>query len=1379
MNNNINNTNNTNNISSFMTKEFFNNITNELYLSDNIDKKFYLDIIDQFMFITSLSLSNLNKFTSGISNENDSKNIIYSSIFNLGAINYENIIKNLESKTYANDLYIINVSWVQTISLSDEIDIKEKNFINILGMDYKIFIITMSYHKFFNNLNLLFDYRSEKEKNTNFLGINPIIIFKGLHLGNIINLFKLNNISLNGGSISRRHKLTIAQYRLAIFTDLLDLFNNSKEEFFDMYKENLFTSSKYDRENDSIISSELNPYISQYKIINKYLNLSLSKKILESLISDANSIYDKSKNEMVNLESNISKNSGDINDYKYKITDLKLKIVEGISQKHKASLTGRIKNIRFEIDKLTHDNEKYRVEISGLNKKISGKLNELNKSKMNLDIILKNMTQINSEIIKVSNNNTKSSNSQTLDSIGKRHYHFLTKNKYRNFSTLNLKNKNRGFVTSIENKGIIKKLNLDMGSPIFLELLRILNNSPLDVNTQTKIEQFLINQGSILLKKRMDQNLDLNYYKINPNILAYLNKSIGELEKILDNYRENLNTIVNKNKTEMVEFILISHLNNEVIISQLLGRLLRIISNNNLFNKNTNCTELAEDLGQSLVYSFYSQEYNKWVNNFSKDTNGKVNVNNKNTSLSQFINKFYLDLSKSISDPVLINMGLKLLNFLEEVNLMYTDIYVLSKDHKNHIYVANPSILELIGKNSDLLSISYKIPMIVKPKDYGRDLEKGIDILGGYLLNDKEYVSPLIIKNSELKEQSYIKNKNIIFEAANNLSSVGYKINTAVLEFILDNGLIYDLFTDFNFKHPLEIKKNKKQKLTLLENKILDGFLSRKQLEKNILGLAFIFKNVPEFFIPVRIDNRGRIYCMADYLNYQGIELAKSLLLFSKGEKINKSDKQSIDYLKIFGANCFGNGIDKKSYIDRVEWVNKNEEDILNFRNGNLIKKADSKLLFIAFCFEYIHYYNSLFDKETSYISYFPIQLDATCNGYQHLSLLTGDEPLAGQLNLISGDENSIPEDFYSFVGIKINDYLKQRLIIEKQNLENLKLDSSQQINPIPINSTQKVINNEVKLDIVEFQKVVKIIESCERLLKLNKNRTLVKLPIMVKPYNASFIRLAEYVKENLNKITLHSNNIDGLFETISKELNSEDKVFFMEKSNKNNPVVLTNFDLNLFIYTLEKVISNEFPKLKEFNLYLSKVADICSILKISITWVLPTGLNVNQNYVDSEAIRLKPFKFRKNTFSLKVKTNKINKGKQKRALMPNLIHSLDAASLCLILDMFYQQNRDDSNRINFFAIHDCFAVTANNIVKLIKIIKLVYIKIYSDNSYLKKFDDGIINNIKLQYGNDSFNDETKIITINDIKLEYPSVEQVIIGKIKASKIMSANSIIN
>lgn len=124
---------------------------------------------------------------------------------------------------------------------------------------------------------------------------------------------------------------------------------------------------------------------------------------------------------------------------------------------------------------------------------------------------------------------------------------------------------------------------------------------------------------------------------------------------------------------------------------------------------------------------------------------------------------------------------------------------------------------------------------------------------------------------------------------------------------------------------------------------------------------------------------------------------------------------------------------------------------------------------------------------------------------------------------------------------------------------------------------------------------------------------------------------------------------------------------------------------------------------------------------------------------------------------------------------MPNLIHSLDAASLALIVDMYSHK----SILFNFFAIHDCFAVTANNIATLIKFIKLVYIKIYSEDSYLIKFDEGIINSIKLQYSPKCFNYKSKIIKIDGHILQYPDVNKIIYGKIKATNIMNAQSIIN
>jgi len=129
-----------------------------------------------------------------------------------------------------------------------------------------------------------------------------------------------------------------------------------------------------------------------------------------------------------------------------------------------------------------------------------------------------------------------------------------------------------------------------------------------------------------------------------------------------------------------------------------------------------------------------------------------------------------------------------------------------------------------------------------------------------------------------------------------------------MLEFINLYGDKFDLLLNYDINFDLNKSKISKREYTELES-----YISKLDLQENILGLAEVYSNVPEFFLPVRIDFRGRVNCVSQYLNYQSTELAKSLLLFSKGEKIMKNDTTAINYFKAFGANCFGNKLNKKS----------------------------------------------------------------------------------------------------------------------------------------------------------------------------------------------------------------------------------------------------------------------------------------------------------------------------------------------------------------------------------------------------------------------------------------------------------------------------------
>ena len=111
---------------------------------------------------------------------------------------------------------------------------------------------------------------------------------------------------------------------------------------------------------------------------------------------------------------------------------------------------------------------------------------------------------------------------------------------------------------------------------------------------------------------------------------------------------------------------------------------------------------------------------------------------------------------------------------------------------------------------------------------------------------------------------------------------------------------------------------------------------------------------------------------------------------------------------------------------------------------------------------------------------------------------------------------------------------------------------------------------------------------------------------------------------------------------------------------------------------------------------------------------------------------------------------------------MPNLVHSLDAASLGLLVNMYFTEKEN----INFFAVHDCFAVPCNKVSRIVDLLKLSYYKIYADETYLKKFDKNFKIFLLSQLGEDciSLDNEITILNINEsnIKLKYPNINEIL-----------------
>jgi DNA-directed RNA polymerase len=66
---------------------------------------------------------------------------------------------------------------------------------------------------------------------------------------------------------------------------------------------------------------------------------------------------------------------------------------------------------------------------------------------------------------------------------------------------------------------------------------------------------------------------------------------------------------------------------------------------------------------------------------------------------------------------------------------------------------------------------------------------------------------------------------------------------------------------------------------------------------------------------------------------------------------------------------------------------------------------------------------------------------------------------------------------------------------------------------------------------------------------------------------------------------------------------------------------------------------------------------------------------------------------------------------KQNRGIIPNIIHSLDAANISILVNKMI----DDDIKMNLLTIHDAFATNANYVDDLTYQIKLAFLVIYSN----------------------------------------------------------------
>ena len=206
-----------------------------------------------------------------------------------------------------------------------------------------------------------------------------------------------------------------------------------------------------------------------------------------------------------------------------------------------------------------------------------------------------------------------------------------------------------------------------------------------------------------------------------------------------------------------------------------------------------------------------------------------------------------------------------------------------------------------------------------------------------------------------------------IWKCINVLQKTPFKVNTSVLEVAksvwgkgLTVGKLPSSVAEEIPPNPFDIDTNIEARRAWSKTKraIIDANETRESkilLTKSILDIATEFQQHPNIYFPGQYDWRGRYYSVPQFFNVQNNDLARGLLLFSKGKKLGTN--QALCRLAIHGANTFGEA-DKDTLENRVKWVEDNQQRIIDTANDphdhyDFWGKCSEPFQFLAFCFEW------------------------------------------------------------------------------------------------------------------------------------------------------------------------------------------------------------------------------------------------------------------------------------------------------------------------------------------------------------------------------------------------------------------------------------------
>jgi|GEM_PF-2314000 len=478
----------------------------------------------------------------------------------------------------------------------------------------------------------------------------------------------------------------------------------------------------------------------------------------------------------------------------------------------------------------------------------------------------------------------------------------------------------------------------------------------------------------------------------------------------------------------------------------------------------------------------------------------------------------------------------------------------------------------------------------------------------------------------------------------------------------------------------------------------------------------------PTFYLPWKADYRGRLYAETPWLTPQGGDLQRAVLEFARGQVL---DERGISALRRHGANLVKTSrlladlaiTDRQvvTLAERERWVREHEQEIFASARSPLTEsfwreaaKKKKTMQFLAFCLAYRQW------KEAPESPiHLPVQIDGTCNGLQHIAALTGDKDLARSVNVLP-QEDGMPGNIYSELaelaasslgGLSFRGNDAHRLGLE---LADRWIAASETRRCWLERETAKRVVMTIPYGAGETAQARKVLEKIaaevyrewceERGDKLDGWKELVAW---------------KNDKASPGRRTFVARCCRGLFKDQLKDLrklafSAEDEVVRETAYHEWEHVrVLGAYAALAIVRHLRTALSSRYPSVDAFSDWLKRKARASAGLPL--LWLTPLGFPVCQDKFRVEGSSLTA-RIGSRTVRIEVQrlSETVDAEKQKDALLPNLIHSLDATHLALTLESAKAQGMTDIG-----SIHDCLLCRPNAAFTLGAVVRQAFVALY------------------------------------------------------------------